>query len=328
MSKEKTTIRLKNFLKRIEKKMFLISLIHRFYMWINIKLLGPKKCIELKFKSRLGYKLNLENPKTFNEKIQWLKMFYFQDYYLQSSDKYLVREYLKKNYNFDCCPPLLFVTQDVKEFSLCKIDSFPCILKISNGSGQNLIINNKDEYSDKRIRKIIKKMIYEADTHARYGCEPQYIKKTPYIVVEKLLQTTEGKLPNDYKLFYFNGKLEFIYCSVDRLGGNYRQMYDANWNRLDFLLLEGANKDKYDKNAASESISQPKRFSMMKEFGSKIAINYPLVRVDFYDVDGLLFIGEITLHHGSGHDMFYPKEYDLLFGQKLSLPAKNYVLKI
>jgi len=328
MSNKRLTIRIKNIFKKIEKKSFFLSVLHRFFMFSSIKLLGVKNTVKLKFKSRLGYKLDLSSPKTFNEKIQWLKMYYFEDFYLQSCDKYLIRDYIKSIIGFDCCPPVLFVSKKVEDFSIDKIQLFPCILKISNGSGQNLIIYYKKKYTDKTLRKMIKKMIYEANTHARYGCEPQYLKKDPYIIVEQLLLDKEGRLPNDYKLFFFNGRLEFIYCSVDRLGGNYRQLYDEDWNRLDFLLLEDSNVDKYERNKNSNSIPQPESFSEMKDIGATLSKNFPLVRIDFYDVDGKLYLGEITLHHGSGHDMFYPREYDLLYGEKLNLPKQNFTLKI
>ena len=112
----------------------------------------------------------------------------------------MVREYLIEKIGKDIEPPLIFACQSIEDFSLSKISSYPCIVKISNGSGQNLIIHDKDEYTEEYLKKKLKLMVYEADNSARYSLEPQYLPKDAYIVVEKLMLDSNGKLPNDYKL--------------------------------------------------------------------------------------------------------------------------------
>lgn len=289
---------------------------------------GPERMIKKRFEKEVGKKLNLSIPKTFNEKIQWLKLNYFQSFYIQACDKFLMHDYLKKNVGKDYGVPILLATKNIEDLRMESIKTFPCILKISNGSGQNLIIRNKDEYTDNELQSMVKQMIYKANTHAMFSCESQYLTKSPYIVVEKLLKTKSGKIPNDYKLFYLNGELTFIYCSVDRLGENVRHLYDVNWNRIDAVFLPGDARKKYDRHMTSKSINRPSSFEKMKELGSKLSKDFPLLRVDFYDVDGQLYIGELTLHHGSGFDNFYPEKYDEIYGRKLKLPKKNYTLKI
>ena len=133
-------------------------------------------------------------------------------------------------------------------------------------------------------------------------------------MVEKLLLTHEGKIPNDYKLHFFNGKLGFVYCSIDREGGNYRNMYDPDWKPL-YFSWGGHDEDR------GPEISPPASFPEMLRIGSEIAKMFHYVRVDFYDVDGKLYYGEITFHHGGGYNRFIPESYDRYFGDMLDLNA-------
>ena len=270
-----------------------------------------------------GYELNLDNPKSLNEKMAWLKLNYFRLDYIDCCDKYLVHDYLKNKLGKDFAPELIFVTQNPKDLTFANIKTFPCIIKTSNGSGTNLIVRNKDQYSEEFIQELFSLYVVQSSFHTTITREHQYDIKKPYIVVEKLLSDEAGDIPNDYKFLYINGELEFIYCSVDRMGANVRQVYDKNWNRLHFIWVEEANRALFDKYDASKSIDQPKSFEEMKRISSILAKDFPMVRIDFYDANEGLFVGEITLHHGSAHDKFYPIEYDYVFGNKLVLPGKN-----
>lgn len=319
---------LKNKVQKMEKNSMFLLRLHRFVISSLIHIMGVKSYTEFKYKNRIGSKLDLKNPQSFNEKIQWLKLYYFQDFYRKSCDKFMVREYLKEKIGQDIEPPLIFACKDIDDFSLSKITYYPCIVKISNGSGQNLIINNENEYSEDFIVKRLKHMVYEANNSARYSLEHQYLPKDAYIVVEKLMMDSNGRLPNDYKLMYINGKLEFIYCSVDRTGLNVRHLYDRNWKRIDGILLENATEEKYKKYMATESVPAPKSLEEMKKIGDVLSKDFPLVRLDFYDCDGTLYFGEVTLHHGGGFDRFYPSELDVFYGSKIILPESNFKLSI
>ena len=131
-----------------------------------------------------------------------------------------------------------------------------------------------------------------------------------------MLQTKENKIPNDYKLTYFNGKLQFIYCSIDREGINKRNIYSPDWKPMPFSWVDVASGKKLDSIKGPE-IPPPPTLKKMIEFGNKISKNFKYVRVDYYDVDGKLYFGEITLCHGAGFDVIYPKNYDLELGNKL-----------
>lgn len=288
-----------------------------------VKLLGERKWAERKYKKNIGIRPDLANPKSLNEKITWLKLYYIEPFFTQACDKYYLHQYLINKVGYDYAPDLLFYTQDPNKLTNESIREFPCIIKVSNGSGQNLIIRKKNEYSNEYLKEFFKKQIYTSNMHAFLTLEHQYMKRNPYIVVEKLLSNGNGGIPNDYKFLYLNGELEFIYCSVDRLGINVRQVYDKQWNRLHFIWVHGANKQLFEKYDASPSIERPKLFDKMCELSSRIAEDFPMVRVDFYESNNKVYVGEITLHHGSGCDRFYPEEFDIIYGNKLLLPVAN-----
>ena len=145
--------------------------------------------------------------------------------------------------------------------------------------------------------------------------EWQYKNIDRCIVVEKMLLNKDGKIPNDYKLHFIEGNLVFIYCSIDRQGNNYRQIYDTNWNLLPFTW-DGNGKS----HNAHLKIEKPASFKDMVRIGSSIAKGMHYVRVDFYDVDGKLYCGEVTLHHASGFYKFDPESYDYEYGKMVNVP--------
>lgn len=290
---------------------------------IQLFILGEKRIETRNFKKSNGYNLNLDDPKTLNEKTSWLKLFFLKDYYYQCCDKYRIHEYLIDKLGYDYAPRLYFVTQNPNELNFSNITVFPCIIKVSNGSGSNLIIHSKEQYTEEFIQSFFKKHLLLSELHTLKTLEHQYETGEQFIVVEELLQDSKGGIPNDYKFLYINGELEFIYCSVDRLGANVRQVYDKDWNRLHFIWVENANKDIFEKYDSSSSIPKPNNFDEMQKISSILAADFPLVRIDFYETEKTIYIGEITLHHGSGHDRFYPESFDLLYGKKLSLPNRN-----
>ena len=220
----------------------------------------------------------------------------------------------------DLAPKLYFVTHDPDELTPENIKRYPCIIKVSNGSGSNLIVKSKEQYSNRYISEYFKEQIVFANEHVFISMEHQYLPKDPYIVVEELLRDEKGGLPNDYKFLYINGELQFIYCTVDRLGENIRQVYDKNWIRLHFIWVSHADKSIFDRYEATSDIPVPKNFERMLMISKRIAEDFPLVRVDFYETGEKIYIGEITLHHGSGGDIFYPGMFDLIYGEKLILP--------
>lgn len=283
------------------------------------KMLGYKWdeiAIKHKFKRIFGFDLNLDDPKTLNEKLQWLKLNIHKDSYDLCSDKYLARS-VWKQYGEEHQIPLLYHTYNWNDITMDVIPDEPCIVKCSSGCGGHVIIRKKEDIDIDYLRKkcrIWLNLPFYYQSH-----EWQYRKVKSQIIIEKLLLDKAGNIPNDYKLHWFNGELEFVYCSVDRLGENYRCVYSPEWERIE---LEWVEKQDH-KGLHGPDISRPASFEEMVRVGKEIAKDFTYVRTDFYDVDGKMYFGEITLFHGGGFDTMEPPKWDLYYGNKLRLPEKS-----
>lgn len=269
-----------------------------------------------KYKLVFGRELSLNNPETLNEKLQWLKLNERDEYLTKCADKLLSRDIWKK-YGEDGLVPLVYKTYNWREINEARLPDYPCIIKCNTGCGNYVIVRDKEIADYRKIRNECKKWLTGNFYYKTQ--EYQYKNIKPCIMIEKLLLDKKGKIPNDYKLHYINGELQFIYCSIDREGLDYRSIYSPDWKLLDFEWL---GKSLHGKKSGSP-ISKPATYERMVSIGSEIAKDFKYVRVDFYDVDGKLYYGEITLEHGSGYDTFIPEKYDYIYGKKLNLKNEN-----
>lgn len=282
--------------------------------WINRG--GDRKAITRKFRKVFGREPDLENPKTLNEKIQWLKLNHREDIQTIMADKYAVRDWLVRHFGEEAKEhliPLLYVTSDWRDIKMENLPDEPFVIKSNHGSHQYQIVHDKSQLDIKLLRQ--KCRMWLAVDAGKWGQEWQYVNIPRKLVVEKLLRTSDGHIPNDYKLNYINGELEFVYCSIGRETTNNRNMYDADWKPLYFQW----NNHSAHQDARGNEIEPPATFDMMRRYGDDIAKMFDYVRCDFYDVDGKLYFGEITFHHGGGFNRFVPDEFDEFFGQKLVL---------
>ncbi|MBQ7220554.1 MAG: hypothetical protein IJS28_06195 [Synergistaceae bacterium] len=276
------------------------------------RLCGDRLTTQYRYFRRFHRKLDLDNPQTLNEKIQWLKLYDRRDIHTTLADKYAVREWLANHFGEQYLVPLLWSSADWRDIKPDNIPDTPCVIKSNHASGQWYICRDKSAVNWKHLRSLCRVWL---NTNYYYASQEwQYKNIPPRIIAEKLLLTHEGRLPNDYKLHFFNGRLGFVYCSLDREGGNFRNMYDPDWQPLYFTW--GGHDEK-----RGPEISPPESFPEMLRIGREIAKLFRYVRVDFYDVDGKLYYGEITLHHGGGFNRFKPESYDRYFGDMLDLSA-------
>ncbi len=273
-----------------------------------------KYYLSKKFKFYHGYHLDWNNLKTLNEKIQWLKINDRKSIYTKLSDKYLVREYISEHFGSEYLIPLILETRNVNDLASENLPEYPVIVKANHDSGNFLIIRNKREVNFKKLQADAK--VWLSFNYFYEDREWPYKNIIPRVVVEKLLMTSEGKIPNDYKLNYINGKLEFIYVAFDREGLNKRKILNDNWEELNF---KWSKKSYADEKFIDFKLEPPQSLDLMKKFGAEIAKMYDYVRVDFYDVDGKLYFGEITQYHGGGFDSFSPFEYDQYYGSLLKI---------
>ncbi len=309
---------MKRFLRELRYYGIIGYYLARWITGINRFILGnylsDKKYISKRFLNAHDYPINWSNPKSLNEKLQVLKWVYDKELHAIVSDKFAAREFIVEKFGNEYLIPLVYETKSPNELTEVVIPDFPVIVKANHDAGNNYIIRDKNEVNWKRLQIDCKWWLswnyYYADR------EQQYKNIQRRIIVEKLLITKEGKIPNDYKLNYINGNLEFVYVSVDREGGNFRNIYDSEWQPLN---IKWANKAKIPKTKRGPEMPPPNSWEMMKKMGAQIALLFPYVRVDFYDVDGVLYFGEITLCHGGGFDKFVPKNIDFELGEKLKI---------
>ncbi|MCF8380661.1 MAG: hypothetical protein K9H49_13880 [Bacteroidales bacterium] len=299
----------------------LFSLLYRLASKVHFFMVNKRFPDELflkrKFDKTQNYVLNLENPKTLNEKLQWLKIHDRKDYYTTNADKYAARVFIRDTFGEKYLIPLVFHTTNYRELKPENLPDIPFAIKTNHGFGNTVIVQDKRKVDWKKLRMDYRRWLNI--NYYYFEREWQYKNIKPRIIVETLLLNKEGKLPNDYKLNFISGKLEFIYVSVDREGTNKRNIYDADWNPLHFTW---ARRGKDLSNIRGAEIPPPPTLQKMIEFGSVVAKLYKYVRVDFYDVDGVLYFGEITQSHGGGFDQLLPYEYDLEFGEKINLLIK------
>jgi hypothetical protein len=267
------------------------------------------------FKIKQGYSLNLNNPQTLNEKIQWLKLNDRQPFHTICADKLLVRNYLKEKFGESMIIPLLFSTANYREIQPEILPEEPFIIKTNHDAGHFVIVRDKSKIDWEKVKLDFKYWL--KNNYYYVEREWQYKNIKPMIVAEKLLICNNGFIPNDYKVHCINGRVEFIYVALSREGENKRNIYDKFWNPLHFTW---APKSKNIEHLRGKEIYPPDTLAKMIFYAEEIAKDFPkYVRVDFFDKDGELFFGEITQHHGGGFDQIRPFEIDVKYGEKIKV---------
>ena len=290
------------------------------YYYLRTRLLSEKKYIKQRYKAAFGYELDLTNPITLNEKINWLKLFERSDLHTQCADKYAVRSYVSKTIGDEYLTPLLIHTKNPKEIKPENLPDFPCIIKTNHDSGGGIFVYDKSAIDWNSVRKNLKKRLKK--NYYWNSKEWQYKNIEPCIIVEKLLMDAQGNIPFDYKLHCLNGKVHMIQVDIGRGTENhFRNWYLSDWKRAPFKWSSSKGNGKYT-DPCDEDVPKPSNLSKMIDLSESLAEPFTYVRVDWYNVDGRLFFGEITYHHDSGYRPILPREWDEKLGQKLKLPME------
>ena len=280
-----------------------------------------------RFEKIHGYPLNLDNPKSFNEKIVHKKIFDRNPLMPITADKYRARQYIRERIGSEAdnhLIPLLWVGDNPKDIPFDRLpDEY--IIKPNNAAGRWITaegIKGLNKYdinhthkegvnlSNEELIDICKDWFTTIHGVQWYEWVYQAIKPT-LVIVEKLLKDSDGKIPDDYRFCMFDGKCKLMYITSPRLiTFNY---YDENWNVVD-IIRPG--------HTLAPVIEKPKAFDKMIEFAEKLSKGFDFVRVDFYLVDGYIYFGEMTHYPGSGHGKF-PKDIDFKIGEYWNIKKKG-----
>lgn len=252
---------------------------------------------------------DLESPTLFSEKLQWIKLYYQDPLMARCVDKFEVREYIKEQGYGDLLNEFVAVYESVDEIDVDKLPS-RFVLKGTHGSGWNLICRDKNDVDWKPWRKVMESWFnYDYFVNGR---EFVYHRLKPRIICERYLEDASGGLM-DYKFFCFNGEPQFAQANLGRNTQQHVQnFYDMDWKLKPFGKGVRPNPD--------EKIDKPMHFERMIEIARDLSTPFPFVRVDFYNVDGKIYFGELTFFPNSGKPDFSPSKYDLVVGDMLELP--------
>lgn len=266
------------------------------------------------FLSGRGQRLNLEAPRTFNEKLQWLKLYDRNPEYIRMVDKYAVKKYVADKIGEEYIIPTLGVWDSFDEIDFESLpDQF--VLKCTHDSGSTVVCKSKAEFDYKAARKKINKLLKR--NYYWTGREWPYKNVKPRILAETYIEDkTSGHGLRDYKIFVFDGKAEFFYVTSDRgLGSGTRiDLYDLELNKLPC---------KWGYECSDYAFVPPAGFDDMIRLAERLGEGIPQVRVDMYNIEGQIFFGEMTFFPWAGMMPFEPEEWDLRFGRLIRLPESH-----
>ena len=261
--------------------------------------------------SRLNYPLNLSNPQTFNEKLQWLKLHDRNPKYTIMVDKIKVKEWVASKIGEQHIIPTLGVWEDPEDIDF---DSLPnqFVLKCNHNSGIGVYVcKDKRLMNKKKVIKDLKKGLQQ--NYYKEGREWPYKNVKPMVLAEKYMEDESGFELKDYKVFNFNGEPKIIEIDYDRFKGHKRHLYDVDWNKIDATIEFPSDPDR--------SFEKPKVLDQLLSLARTLSEGIPHVRTDFYIVRDHIYFGELTFFHGSGLEHITPSDFDKQMGSWLVLPA-------
>lgn len=280
----------------------------KYFLFKNL----PKSCypflIRISGRIELGERMNLKNPKTYNEKLQWLKIHDSTSLKTMLTDKYEVREWVEKKIGKKYLIPLIGIWDSFEEI---KIDEMPekFVLKGTHGCGCNLIVQDKKQLDYKDAQKKFRKWLRL--NYAYFKGEIHYESIKPRIIGEQYLENQNGSL-RDYKIFCFNGLPEFIMIFDNRFSDMKTAIYNTKWERQEFI----SNQYGY----MEEDIEAPYNLQELLEVAQELSKGFCFVRVDFYILNnGELKFGEMTFTPAGGMNRWKPSKYNRILGEYIHL---------
>uniref|UniRef100_UPI0040562FD9 ATP-grasp fold amidoligase family protein n=1 Tax=Acetatifactor sp. TaxID=1872090 RepID=UPI0040562FD9 len=258
----------------------------------------------------MGYPLNLSNPRTFNEKLQWLKLYDRNLEYIKKVDKYAVKNYVIEKIGEQYLIPTLGVWDTFEQISFDELPN-QFVLKCTHDSGGIVICRDKSDFDIEaakyRLSKSLKINYFWGNR------EWPYKNVKPRIIAEKYMEDSTGNDLIDYKVMCFNGEPKCTFVCENRSSKEKFTItvYDTDWNIMPFEREHPRRK---------QPGKRPSTYEEMMRLSKKLSENIPFVRVDFYEIQGKLYFGEMTFYPGAGFTPFKPYEWDIKLGEWLILP--------
>jgi len=288
------------------------SPILRFIQFIGerykIKVFPDKLFLTLLYKHKIGKSLDLRNPLTFNEKIQWLKLFDQNNKYTIMADKYAVKEYALQVLGENLSVPTIGV---YKRFDDINLEILPnsFVLKCTHDWNSVIICKNKELLDVPTAKKNLCNALNK--NHYYRSLEWSYKHILPQIIIEPFLSDEKGNPPIDYRVYCFSGEPFMIHLTLDKFNNRKVVFLNKEWEHLP-IEREGLTK-------SDIIIEKPKLLDKMLATASKLSKDIPFLRVDFYIVGERLYLGECTFYPGEGLREFYPYEWNLKLGSMINI---------
>jgi hypothetical protein len=274
-----------------------------------LKWMGDRTYLSILYFTYFKKYLNLKEPKTFNEKLQWLKIYDRKDFYNKMVDKLEARKYIENILGKDYVVPILGVWDKFEDIDFKSLpDQF--VLKCNHDSGSTILVKNKREFNIKAYKKFYNKRL--KINYYYEGREWPYNGIKPKIIAEKYIYDEKDKDFKDYKFMCFNGEPKILFIVSNRFskGGIFVDFYDINFNPLEF--------ERHYKRSG-KLFSKPKNFDLMVSYSKMLSKEFTFVRIDWYEVNGKLYFSEFTLYPGGGFEEFKPDKWDYILGSWLDL---------
>ncbi len=269
--------------------------------------------LRCRFRLKLGYSLNLNAPQSYNEKLQWLKLYDRNPQYTRMVDKYEAKKYVASIIGEEYIIPTLGVWERFDDIDFDKLPQ-QFVLKTTHDSGGVVICRDKSKFDKAAARKKLEKSL----RHDYYKTSKEWPYKNVKrrIIAEEYMEDESGEL-KDYKFFCFDGVPKALFIATDRFTAGEETKFDFFDMEFNHLPFRNGHPN------ANIKINKPSGFEQMQELAAKLSTGIPHLRVDFYNINGRIYFGELTFYHWSGLTPFVTREWDYIFGSWLILPTTN-----
>lgn len=276
--------------------------------------MSDERFVKYLYRGYMGKKLDLDDPKTYNEKLQWLKLYDHNSIYTDLVDKYKVRSFVEKKIGKEYLIPLLGVWDTPDEIAFDTLpDQF--VLKCNHDTGSIIVCHDKKSFDIDDARNRLSKCL--ANGTYWYTREWPYKNVRPCIIAEKYMEDDTYHDLRDYKFFCFDGVPKAMFIATDRLNPDKPTAFDFFDMEFNHLPIKQGHPN------ANSIPDKPINFEKMKELAKVLSEGFPHVRVDFYEINEKVYFGELTFYHFGGVEPFIPESWDLVFGSWLKIPSKR-----